>query len=119
VPFKESHRHFSHLMMIYPLHVVDPESPADKPLIVKSLNHWHSMPAALRGYSYTGGGAISAWVGQPDQIVPMLDKFLEFREGHGGTRFNLKANTMYTEAGPVIVRLERRELRQIAGGRRI
>jgi len=102
VPYKQSHRHFSHLMMIYPLHVVDPESPQDKPLIVKSLAHWHSLPSALRGYSYTGGGAISAWVGNNNEIVPMLDKFLEFREGKGGTRYNIKANTMYTEAGPVI-----------------
>jgi hypothetical protein len=102
VPFAQSHRHFSHLLMVYPLHVVDPESPEQKPLIIKTLNHWHSMPEALRGYSYTGGGAISAWVGNSDQIVPMLNKFLEFREGMGGTRYNLKANTMYTEAGPVI-----------------
>jgi hypothetical protein len=102
VPYAVSHRHFSHLMMIYPLHMVDPESPSEKPLIVKSLNHWHSLPSQLRGYSYTGGGAISAWVGDSDQIVPMLDKFLEFREGMGGTRYNIKGNTMYTEAGPVI-----------------
>jgi alpha-L-fucosidase 2 len=101
-PLAVSHRHFSHLLMVYPLHVVDPESPADKPLIEKSLDHWHSMPGALRGYSFTGGGAISAWVGRKNDVVPMLDKFLEFRPGKEESRYAIKPNTMYTEAGPVI-----------------
>ncbi|MCX5758197.1 MAG: hypothetical protein NTU83_06765, partial [Candidatus Hydrogenedentes bacterium] len=51
-PLRGSHRHFSHLFMIYPLHLVDAESAADRPLIEKSLDHWQSLPEALRGYSY-------------------------------------------------------------------
>jgi alpha-L-fucosidase 2 len=103
VPFTESHRHYSHLFMVYPLHLVDPESPADRPLIEKSVDNWLGMPKALRGYSYTGGGAISAWLGRKDDAVRLPDKFLEFREGKPNLgRYAIRGNTMYTEAGPVI-----------------
>ena len=102
VPFAKSHRHFSHLFMIYPLHLVDAESAADRPLIEKSLDHWQSLPEALRGYSYTGGSAMSAWLGRSDDAVRLLDRFLESREGQTKLRFPIRANTMYIEAGPVI-----------------
>ena len=85
VPFAKSHRHFSHLFMIYPLHLVDAESAADRPLIEKSLDHWQSLPEALRGYSYTGGSAMSAWLGRSDDAVRLLDRFLA-HEGLGPGR---------------------------------
>jgi alpha-L-fucosidase 2 len=92
-PFAESHRHYSHLFSIYPLHLVDPQSAADRPLIEKSLDHWKSMPAKWRGYSYTGSSAMSSWLGRKDDAVSLLNKFLDTF---------VKPNTMYTEAGPVI-----------------
>jgi len=93
-PFDESHRHYSHLFSIYPLHLVDPQSPADRPLIEKSLDHWASMPAKWRGYSYTGASAMSSWLGRKDDAVKYLEQFL--------SKNIIKPNTMYTEAGPVI-----------------
>jgi alpha-L-fucosidase 2 len=102
VPFAQSHRHFSHLFALYPLHLMDPQSPADRPLLEKSLDHWQSNKSALRGYSFTGAGAMCAWLGRNNDIVKNLDQLLEFREGKSGARFAAKANTMYTEAGPVI-----------------
>jgi len=93
-PFDESHRHFSHLFSIYPLHLVDPQSSADRPLIEKSLDHWASMPAKWRGYSYTGASATSAWLGRKDDAVKYLNQFLD--------KGIIKPNTMYTESGPVI-----------------
>ena len=102
VPFDQSHRHFSHLFMVYPLHLIDPQSATARPLIEKSVDHWLSMKTALRGYSFTGASAMSAWLGRKTDVVPYLDQFLEFREGKTTTRFPVRANTMYTEAGPVI-----------------
>jgi alpha-L-fucosidase 2 len=102
VPFKESHRHYSHLFMFYPLHLVDPESPADRPLMQQSLDHWQSLKPALRGYSYTGAAAMSAWLGRNNDTDKYLHQFLEFREGKAVGRYPIRANTMYTEAGPVI-----------------
>jgi alpha-L-fucosidase 2 len=93
-PFDESHRHYSHLFSIYPLHLVDAQSPADRPLIEKSLDHWASLPAKWRGYSYTGASAMSSWIGRRDDAVNYLNQFLD--------KNIIKPNTMYTEAGPVI-----------------
>ncbi|HZI30972.1 MAG TPA: Tat pathway signal sequence domain protein, partial [Candidatus Binatia bacterium] len=101
-PFAVSHRHYSHLFSIYPLHLVDPQSSEDRPLIEKSLNHWESMTSAWRGYSYAGAAAMNAWLGQSSDIVPYLNKFLEFRPDKKSIRFPACANTMYVEAGPVI-----------------
>lgn len=93
-PFDQSHRHFSHLFSIYPLHLVDPQSPQDRPLIEKSLDHWASMPKKWKGYSYTGASAMSSWLGRKDDAVKFLNEFLD--------KNFVKPNTMYTEAGPVI-----------------
>ncbi len=92
-PLDISHRHFSHLFMIYPLHLIDPESAADKPLAEKSLDHWIGFEGALQGYSFTGASAMSSWLGRKDVSVKLLNEFLD--------RF-IKPNTMYLEAGPVI-----------------
>ncbi len=94
-PFAVSHRHFSHLFAIYPLHLVDPQSTNDQPLIEKSLDHWASMPKAWRGYSYTGASAMSSWLGKPDDALKYLQEFLDKPK-------TVLPNTMYVEAGPVI-----------------
>ena len=94
-PFAVSHRHFSHLFSIYPLHLVDPQSTNDRPLIEKSLDHWASMPKAWRGYSYTGASAMSSWLGRKDDAVKFLNEFLDKPK-------TVLPNTMYVEAGPVI-----------------
>jgi alpha-L-fucosidase 2 len=94
-PFAVSHRHFSHLFSIYPLHLVDPQSAADRPLIEKSLDHWASMPKAWRGYSYTGASAMSSWLQRKDDAVKYMQEFLDKPK-------TVLPNTMYIEAGPVI-----------------
>ncbi|SEA55421.1 hypothetical protein SAMN05192529_12740 [Arachidicoccus rhizosphaerae] len=93
VPFAKSHRHYSHLLMIYPLHLITWQDSAYKPLIQKSLAHWHSLPGALQGYSFTGGASIYALMGKGDQALDYLKTFIHKY---------VKANTMYTESGPVI-----------------
>jgi alpha-L-fucosidase 2 len=93
VPFAKSHRHYSHLFSIYPLHLVDPQSSKDRPLAEKSIDHWMSLNQAFRGYSFTGASAMSAWLGRKEDSVRLLNQFLDS---------HVKANTMYLEAGPVI-----------------
>ena len=53
-PFRVSHRHYSHLLMIYPLYTMSLEQPENRALVEKSLDHWMGLESALRGYSYTG-----------------------------------------------------------------
>lgn len=89
----ESHRHYSHLLAIYPLHLLTPELPADRALIEKSLAHWTSTPEKFRGFSYTGAAAMHAILGQGDRAADWLHQLLDKV---------IKPNTFYTEAGPVI-----------------
>lgn len=92
-PFDKSHRHYSHLLMIYPLYLVNKESKEDSLIIRKSLNHWQSLKGALQGYSYTGGSSISSALGDGDAALTYLNGLF--------TKY-LRANTLYRESGPVI-----------------
>lgn len=93
VPFAESHRHYSHLLMIYPLYIMTPEQPENRALVIKSLKHWMGMPARLAGYSYTGAASISAMLGEGDEAARYLNKLLDTK---------ILPNTLYVESGPCI-----------------
>jgi hypothetical protein len=93
VPLSESHRHFSHLLMFYPLYTMNPEQPQNRALLEKSLDHWIGFQGALQGYSYTGAASMSAALGRRDAAVRLLNDFLTLY---------VKPNTMYLESGPVI-----------------
>ncbi|MEV6108160.1 glycoside hydrolase family 95-like protein [Streptomyces sp. NPDC051940] len=93
VPFAKSHRHYSHLLAIYPLYEITWEDPAQRELIETSLDHWVSFEGALQGYTFTGAASISAGMGRGDQALAYLGELM--------SRF-IQANTMYRESGPVI-----------------
>ncbi|TAE74497.1 MAG: alpha-L-fucosidase [Verrucomicrobia bacterium] len=88
MPYERSHRHWSHLMMIYPYGVVTPESDGVE-WIRGNLDHWHSKKGAHQGYSFTGGIAMSAMFGDGDRAQRLLDGFRPF----------LNPNTLYREGG--------------------
>ena len=94
VPLEHSHRHFSHLFMVYPLATVDLLG-ADRPVVEKSVRHWLGLSKAHAGYSYTGGASMAAYLGDGDQALARLDHFCN--------RY-VKPNTFYTEGAswPVI-----------------
>jgi alpha-L-fucosidase 2 len=91
VPFAKSHRHYSHMLAVYPLYQVTPDT--DRALIERSLSHWISFEGALRGYSFTGASSISSVLGHGDDALTYLREFV--------ARF-AQPNTHYYEAGPVI-----------------
>jgi hypothetical protein len=93
VPFSASHRHYSHLLMIYPLHLVTPDLPENQQIIHTAFKHWTDLSAAWRGFSYTGAASISALLGRGDDAGAYLNTLLDKL---------IKPNTMYVEAGPVI-----------------
>lgn len=88
-----SHRHYSHLLMIYPFRLISPEHPDDRERIIRSMNHWIGQKGALQGYSYTGSASISALLGNGNDayryLSELLDKYIQ-------------PNTLYRESGPVI-----------------
>jgi hypothetical protein len=93
--YDKSHRHYSHLLAIYPYHTLNPETGTEeeKQLIRKSLEHWQSKTEALQGYSYTGGCAMYAVLGEGDNAIELLDRL----------KSRVEPNTMYKEGGgPVI-----------------
>ncbi|ULL13589.1 alpha-L-fucosidase [Paenibacillus sp. H1-7] len=93
VPLSVSHRHYSHLFMIYPLYLISWEQPEHRDIIWKSLQHWIGFKGALQGYSYTGASSIYSSMGKAEEAVQCLNDFM---------KQYLKPNTMYMESGPVI-----------------
>jgi len=83
--------------MVYPLYLVNWDQPANRSLILKSVQHWHALTGAHRGYSYTGAASIYAMMGNAEQALHYLDEFFDTSK-----RFPPRPNTMYTEAGPVV-----------------
>jgi alpha-L-fucosidase 2 len=94
-PWKESHRHYSHLLAVYPLHLITPDRPERRALIETSLRTWEREPALFRGYSFTGGASMHALLGQGDTALTRLNLYLD------APRY-MEPNTFYAEAGPVI-----------------
>jgi len=94
-PWKESHRHYSHLLAVYPLHLITPDRPEQRALIETSLGTWEREPGLFRGYSFTGGASMHALLGQGDTALTRLNLYLD------APRY-MEPNTFYAEAGPVI-----------------
>jgi hypothetical protein len=90
---EQSHRHYSHLLMIYPLHVMDLDQPGNRELATRSLDHWLGMSTAFRGFSFSGAASLCAVMGRPDDSLVYLNRLLDSK---------ILPNTMYVEAGPVI-----------------
>lgn len=92
--FDMSHRHYSHLLAIYPYHILTPEQGGEqRELIVRSLNRWQDLQGGHAGYTYTGGCAMLATLGEGDRALITLDKLKPL----------LKPNTMYWESGGQVV----------------
>ena len=101
--FDKGHRHYSHLLGLYPLFQLNPDSPEDRALVEKSLIHWHKIGTGgkLNGYSFTGAASLYAALGRGNDSNKLLHQFLD-GEGYKG---NLLPNTLYAEGkgkNPVI-----------------
>lgn len=96
-PVDMSHRHYSHLLGLYPLFQLNPDSPADRGLVDKSVVHWHRIEngKALAGYSYTGAASLYAALGRGNDANQILQHFLLGDIGIS----QLLSNTMYVESG--------------------
>ncbi|MBI1371296.1 MAG: hypothetical protein GC159_00840 [Phycisphaera sp.] len=92
--FKGGHRHYSHLLMIYPLYQVNWDQPDKRELIQQSVDHWADGAKAFAGYSYSGAASMYASMGQGDKAAWYLNQMIDR---------SMTPNTMYMEAdSPVI-----------------
>ncbi|MDR1810541.1 MAG: DNRLRE domain-containing protein, partial [Prevotella sp.] len=84
-----THRHYSHLFMLYPYHMVSWDNPTENALLTTSLSKWNGN----QGYSYTGKAAMLATKGDGDGALSQMTTFMNTY---------IKPNTLYAETGPVI-----------------
>lgn len=101
-PLDKAHRHFSHLMSIYPLHLLDLDDPARRALATRSINHWLAVPGDDRcGFTYTGAASLLAMLGDGDGALGQLNQFFNFSFGKStpDTIFltTIFPNTFYAE----------------------
>jgi len=101
--FDIGHRHYSHLLGLYPLFQLSPNLIEDRHLVEKSVIHWHkiSKDGKLNGYSFTGAASLYAALEKGNNAEELLQQFLT-GEGYKG---ELLPNTMYAEGkgrNPVI-----------------
>ena len=92
----QSHRHYSHLLALYPLFQLNPDSPADSLLVDSSVDHWHKIDDGknLSGYSFTGAASLYAALGRGDDALPNIQRFLT---GDIGWIGRFMPNTFYAE----------------------
>ncbi len=92
----QSHRHYSHLLALYPLYVLNPDNPQDSLLLDKSVDHWHRIDDGkwLTGYSYTGAASLYATLGRGDDAY---DNIMQFLTGDIGIIGIFLPNTFYAE----------------------
>jgi alpha-L-fucosidase 2 len=88
VPMKTSHRHYSHLLMIYPLYLMTWDQPEHRDLIERSLRHWIGLDGALQGYTFSGAASIFASIGNGNEARDLLNQCLD--------RY-IQPNTLYCE----------------------
>lgn len=96
-PVDESHRHYSHLLALYPLFQLNPDLPQDSALVSKSVYHWHTIQngKALAGYSYTGAASLFAALGKGDEALKNIKQLIDGATGIS----QFHTNTFYTESG--------------------
>lgn len=87
-----THRHYSHLFMIFPYHMLDWDNPVERARMNLSLERWNGN----EGYSRSGKASMLCARGDKgdgDHALEQIKELLNKRIRH---------NTLYNESGPVI-----------------
>ena len=86
------HRHYSHLLMLYPLANLPLDVSENAELAKRSILYWLGFKGGYQGYTYTGASSMSTLLGDGEKarsyLKVMLDRFLQ-------------PNSFYRESGPV------------------
>lgn len=91
VPLKRSHRHYSHLMAIYPLYLFTGDKAENLELINRSLKHWVDLKEAFVGFSNIGAAGIASSIGRGEEALGYIDNLISY----------IEPNTLSRESGPV------------------
>ena len=93
LPYRKSHRHFSHLMMHIPLYLVNRDNSDSWDLVKCSIEHWFSYKGDILGFSYVGASLLCSAYQKGNLALEHIRLLL-----HN----HITVNSMYAEAGPVI-----------------
>jgi hypothetical protein len=91
VSLTESHRHYSHLLWLYPL---------QESLDRVSFDHWASMRERWHGYSFAAASSMETLFGNPEDALSYLRFFID---GNVVDNCALTANTMYREGSNLAI----------------
>jgi hypothetical protein len=94
VPLADSHRHFSHLLWLYPLQESSWDRPADRDLMRRTFDHWAGMRDRWHGYSFAAASSMCSVMDAPEEGLAHLNFFLD---GNVTDSTQLTPNTMYRE----------------------
>ncbi len=97
VPYAKSHRHWSHMLMVFPLRLMDLDDAENRRLVERSVKHWLAVQGGrqIYGWSRAAASCLYSTLGDGDNALDSLLKH------HNHRRF-VMPNTMYIEGSPVI-----------------
>jgi len=97
VSYTKSHRHWSHILMVHPLHIMTGEQAAERELLEKSVLHWLTVgnSKGINGWSRAAAASLYATLGDGENAIKQI-------HGHMADKRFVRPNTMYIEGSPVI-----------------
>ena len=96
-----AHRHFSHLMAIYPLGILTSEKPENDELIRKSIEYWIGISGNDKSaWSYSWAASAYAYLRDGNTAYKNLSRYFDFaHRKHYWELPGIGDNTMYREVG--------------------
>jgi len=97
ISITKSHRHWSHILMVHPLHIMTGDQPENRELLEKSVLHWLTVDKhrGINGWSRAAAASLYATLGDGDNAIRQI-------HGHMADKRFVRPNTMYIEGSPVI-----------------
>ncbi len=96
VPFAKPHRHYSHLLGIFPLYVINIDDQPDMlEILKKSIARHTDIDGDNCMYKFTGSSSLSAALGDGDRALQMLDRSLQLLPPQQAP--TVMPNTLYSE----------------------
>ncbi|NQT88017.1 discoidin domain-containing protein [bacterium] len=97
ISYTKSHRHWSHILMVHPLHIMTGDQPENRQLLEKSVLHWLTVGGSrgINGWSRAAAASLYATLGDGENAIKQI-------HGHMADKRFVRPNTMYIEGSPVI-----------------
>lgn len=97
ISFEKSHRHWSHILMVHPLHIMSKDQEENRNLLRKSVLHWLTVgdSKGIKGWSHAAAASLYATINDGDNAHAQIHK-------HMASEKYVMPNAMYIERSPVI-----------------